>query len=80
MSDDHPCNIEGIGTVRVKMIDGIVQELKEVRYVPQLKRNLISLGTLETLGLVSHLVCIFSIIIIYKNNCFLTKENTPWTY
>ena len=52
MSDDHPCNIEGMGTVRIKMDDGIVRELKEVRYVPQLKRSLISVGTLETLGLV----------------------------
>ena len=37
MNDDHPCNIEGMGTVRIKMKDGIVRELKEVRYVPQLK-------------------------------------------
>jgi len=37
--------------VRIKTDDGIVQELKEVRYVPQLKRSLISVGTLETLGL-----------------------------
>ena len=22
MGDDHPCNVEGIGTVRVKMFDG----------------------------------------------------------
>jgi len=51
MSDDHPCNIEGMGTVRIKMDDGIVQELKKVRYVPQLKKNLISVGTLKTLGL-----------------------------
>ena len=34
MSDDHRCNIEGIGTVRVKMVDEIVRELKEARYVP----------------------------------------------
>ena len=34
------------------MDDGIVRELKEVRYVPQLKMNLISVGTLEALGLV----------------------------
>ena len=34
------------------MFDGIVRELKEVRYVPQLKRNLISVSTLETLGLI----------------------------
>ena len=52
MGDDHPCNIEGMGTVRIKMEDGIVRELKKVRYVPQLKRNLISVGTLEALGLV----------------------------
>ena len=30
----------------------MIQELKEVRYVPLLKRNLISVGVLETLGLV----------------------------
>ena len=40
MGDDHPCNVEGMGTVRFKMNDGIVRELKEVRYVPQLKKNL----------------------------------------
>ena len=34
------------------MFDGMIRELKEVRYVPQLKRNLISVGALETLGLV----------------------------
>ena len=28
----------------------MIRELKEVRYIPQLKRNLISVGTLETLG------------------------------
>ena len=51
MGDDHPCNIEGMGTVRIKMEDEIVRELKEVRYVPQLKRNLISVGALKALGL-----------------------------
>ena len=52
MGDNHPCNIEGMGTVRIKMDDGILQELKEVRYIPQLKRNLISVAALKTLGLV----------------------------
>ena len=52
MGDDHPCNVEEMSTVRIKMFDGIVRELKQVRYVPQLKRNLISAGTLEALGLV----------------------------
>jgi len=50
MGDDRPCNMEGIRTVQIKMFDGIIRELKEVRYVPQLKRNLISVGALKTLG------------------------------
>ena len=33
------------------MFDGIVRELKEVRYVSQLKRNCISVGALKILGL-----------------------------
>jgi len=32
------------------MIDGMVRELKEVRYVPQVKKNLISVDALEALG------------------------------
>ena len=33
------------------MFDEMVQKLKEVRYVPQLKKNLISVDASETLGL-----------------------------
>ena len=50
MGYDHPYKVEGIGTVHIKMFDGTARELKAVRYVPQLKRNLISVGTLEVLG------------------------------
>ncbi|OIT39786.1 hypothetical protein A4A49_58256, partial [Nicotiana attenuata] len=32
------------------MHDGVVRTLTDVRYVPELKENLISLGTLESLG------------------------------
>ena len=32
------------------MFDVMVQELKEVMYVPQVKKNLISVGALEALG------------------------------
>ena len=42
--------MEGIGAVHVKMFDEMVWELKEVRYISQLKRNLISVGTLKALG------------------------------
>ena len=43
-------NVEGIGTVHIKIFARIVHELKEVRYVPQLKKNLISVCVLKTLG------------------------------
>ena len=56
MNDDHPCNVEGMGIVCIKMIGGIVRELKEVRYVPQLKRNLISVSALKALDLVVSMV------------------------
>ena len=51
MGDYHPCNMEGIDTVLIKMFDGIMRKLKEVRYVPQLKKNLILVDDLEALGL-----------------------------
>ena len=50
MGDDLPCHMEGIGTILVKMFDEMVRELKDVRYVPQLKRNLIFVGALKALG------------------------------
>ena len=51
MGDDHPCRMDKIGTVLVKMFDGMVRELKDVRHVPQLKRNLVSVGALKALVL-----------------------------
>ena len=32
------------------MFDGMVREVKEVRYVTQVKKNLISIGALKVLG------------------------------
>ncbi|KAH9685121.1 Integrase catalytic domain-containing protein [Citrus sinensis] len=42
----------GIGTVSLKMYDGMVRELTQVRHVPELKRNLISIGMLDQTGCV----------------------------
>nr|GEW56011.1 retrotransposon protein, putative, Ty1-copia subclass [Tanacetum cinerariifolium] len=42
--------IRGIGNVRVQLKDGSSFVLHNVRYIPELKRNLISLGTLEKEG------------------------------
>lgn len=40
------CKIAGIRTIRIKLFDGAVRTISEVRYVPDLNRNLISLSTL----------------------------------
>ena len=50
MGDDRPCNMEGIGKTQIMMFDRMVRELKKVRYVPQVKKNLISIGALKALG------------------------------
>ena len=39
-----------IGTIQLKMFNEIVRELKKVRYVLVLKKNLISIGILEAKG------------------------------
>ena len=43
MGNDQHCRTMGIGTIRLKILDGLVRELKEVRFVPALKKNLIYL-------------------------------------
>jgi len=48
MSNDTQCNVAHIGTVRIKTYDGIVRTLCKVCHIPELKHNLISLGTLES--------------------------------
>ena len=50
MGNNAVCKVVGKGTIRIKMYDGIVRTLTNVRHVPDLKKNLISLGTLESIG------------------------------
>ncbi|KAG6415529.1 hypothetical protein SASPL_122941 [Salvia splendens] len=52
MGNDNPCKTVGIGSINLRNQDGSTRILKDVRYVPQLKKNLISLGALESKGLV----------------------------
>jgi len=49
--DRHKCHIERICKVRIKLFDVMIRELKDVRYVLQLNKNLISVGALEAHGL-----------------------------
>ncbi|RVW18024.1 hypothetical protein CK203_065337 [Vitis vinifera] len=48
MGNNVSCKITGIGTVRIKMFDGFVRTLGDVGHIPDLKRNLILLSTLDS--------------------------------
>ncbi|KAH9705463.1 hypothetical protein KPL70_011882 [Citrus sinensis] len=51
MGNNASCKITGIGSVRLKMSDGIIRELDNVRHIPELKKNLISLSMLDKVRL-----------------------------
>ena len=50
MGNNASCKVIGIGSVRLKMSDGIIRELDNVRHIPEPKRNLISLSMLDKAG------------------------------
>ncbi|KAL0328159.1 UNVERIFIED_CONTAM: hypothetical protein Scaly_2248500 [Sesamum calycinum] len=52
ISDDRCCNIAGISEVRIKMYDRTVRTLYDVRYILDLKKNLISMGSLHKNGFI----------------------------
>jgi hypothetical protein len=50
MGNGAHCKITGIGNIIIKMFDGVVRTLCDVRHVPKVEKNLISLGTLDSNG------------------------------
>ncbi|KAE8716394.1 hypothetical protein F3Y22_tig00110121pilonHSYRG00025 [Hibiscus syriacus] len=50
LGDNKACKVVGSGTIRIRMFDGAERILQQVKYIPELKRNLISLGMLESSG------------------------------
>ncbi|GJV27760.1 gag-pol polyprotein [Tanacetum coccineum] len=48
--NDHELKIIGIGSIMVKMHDGTVCTVRDVRHVEGLKKNIVSLGQLDDLG------------------------------
>ncbi|KAG8480291.1 hypothetical protein CXB51_024793 [Gossypium anomalum] len=50
MGNDSSSKVIGIGTVKIKMHDGMIKTLSDVRYVPDLRKNLISLSILDLKG------------------------------
>lgn len=50
LGNNKACSIRGIGNIRLRLHDGSENLLKQVRFIPELKHNLISLGILESDG------------------------------
>ncbi|KAJ8750530.1 hypothetical protein K2173_015683 [Erythroxylum novogranatense] len=51
MGNNNAYKTRGIGKICLKMHDGTIRELSDVRYVPDMKKNLISIGALESKGI-----------------------------
>src|SRR5262249_48866380 len=54
MGNDTECRAVGIGTIKIKMFDGVIRTLNEVKHVPELTKCFISLGTLDASGCTFH--------------------------
>ena len=50
LGDDGHCNIIGKGDATIKLANGVPQKLIDVRHVPSLRKNLISVDKLATCG------------------------------
>ncbi|KAK3010279.1 hypothetical protein RJ639_011887 [Escallonia herrerae] len=50
MGNDVTCKVIEIGSIHIRLQYGIVRTLSDVRHVPELRKNLISLGALDSNG------------------------------
>ncbi|KAK8950923.1 hypothetical protein KSP39_PZI003023 [Platanthera zijinensis] len=50
MGNDQTCCTIGVGSILIRMHDGAMRELTEVRHVPNIRKNLLSVGALEARG------------------------------
>jgi len=50
LGNNKSCKVIMIGSLRIRMHNGVEKVLEDVRHVPELKTNLISLGTLDKEG------------------------------
>jgi hypothetical protein len=78
IGDESPLEISRIGSVQIKVHDGTFKTLTNVRYVPTMKRNLISLGTLEAMGF--KFAADNGVLKVSQGNCVVKAEliNNPY--
>jgi hypothetical protein len=72
MGNDISCKVVGIGSIRIKMFDGIVKILIDVRHVHELRKNLISWRVLDTGGYKS--IVQGGVMKVYKEILLVVKE------
>ncbi|GJZ01979.1 hypothetical protein Tco_0519940 [Tanacetum coccineum] len=86
---NRTCTIKGTGKVKIQLHDGSSFILEDVRYVPGLRRSLISLGTLEKEGYTVKMQmgrikvikgCRVTMTGIRKKNCVYTLEAKVMTF
>ncbi|GJZ94011.1 hypothetical protein Tco_0666214 [Tanacetum coccineum] len=87
--DNRTCTIKGTEKMKIQLHDGLSFILEDVRYVPGLRRSLISLGTLETEGYTVKMQmgkikvikgCRVMMTGIRKKNCVYTLEEKVMTF
>lgn len=52
LGNNKPCKVLRVVSIRIRIWDGMERLMQNVRYVPELKRNLVSLGMLDEQGYV----------------------------
>lgn len=50
MKNNHACKTVRLDSIRIRMNNGVVRALTDLRHVPELNKNLISIGALVTSG------------------------------
>jgi hypothetical protein len=47
MDNSNLCKVTGVGTIKIKFYDDKIRRLTDMKYILDLSKNLISLGSLE---------------------------------
>ena len=72
MRNNTTCKVVGVGSIKMKMFDGMVRTLIDVRYVSGLKKNLISLDTLDKIG--CRITCEGGVMKVARGSLVVMKE------
>jgi hypothetical protein len=73
IGDGSTCEIIGIGSIYIQVHDDSIKKLIDVHFVPKLKRNLISLSTLEAIGF--NFAAIDGVFKVSRGNRIILKGN-----